>query len=68
LYWGTSTFTSGTSPTLFDGEFAPSSTVRPGMAQAFPVPMGGNSATGDNLRITTSAGITVYVTIGYYKA
>lgn len=68
MYWGTGAFTNGTSPTLFDGEFAPSATVRPGATQSFPYPMGGNSATGDNLRITTSAAMTVYVTIGYYKA
>lgn len=68
LYWGTGAFTNGTSPTLADVEFAPSATVRPGLTQTYPYPMGGNQATGDNLRITTSAGITVYVTVGYYKA
>ncbi len=68
IYWGTGTFAAGTSPTLFDGEFAPSSTVRPGMTQSFPYPPGGSSATGDNLRLTTSAAMTIYVTVAYYKA
>jgi hypothetical protein len=68
LYWGTGAFTSGTSPTLFDGEFAPSATVRPGAVMSFPIPTGGSSATGDNLRITTDAAGTVYVNLHYYKA
>lgn len=68
IYWGTSTFTSGTSITLFDGEFAPSSTSKPGTVLSFPIPVGGASATGDNLRVTTDAGITVYVTAQYWKA
>lgn len=70
IYWGTGTLatavTNGT--VLFDGEFAPSATVRPGYAQSFPIPLGAVSATGDNLRITTSAAMTVYVTVHYYKA
>lgn len=68
IYYGTGAFTAGTSETVFDGEFAPSTTSRPGAVMDFSVPIGGASATGDNLRITTSAGITVYVTGQAYKA
>jgi hypothetical protein len=68
IYYGTGAFTAGTSVTLFDGEFAPSATARPGAVLTFAIPVGGASATGDNLRITTSAGITVYVTGQAYKA
>lgn len=67
IYYGTGAFTAGTSITLFDGEFAPSSTSKPGVVLPYNFPVGGASATGDNLRITTSAGITVYVTIHYWK-
>ncbi|HEX5016500.1 MAG TPA: hypothetical protein VFX15_02815 [Actinomycetes bacterium] len=68
IYWGTGAFTAGTSPTLFDGEFKPSSTREAGVALVFPFPVGGASATGDNLRITTSAAMTIYVTGQCYKA
>lgn len=67
IYWGTGAFSSGTSPTVFDGEFAPSATVRPGWSMSYPIPIGGVSATGDNLRVTTDAAGTVYVTVHYYK-
>ncbi len=71
IYWGTGTLaTAVTNNTvLFDGEFAPSATVRPGVVLSYaPYAVGSVSATGDNLRITTSAGITVYVVVHYYKA
>lgn len=68
LYWGTGAFSRGTSPTLFEAEFAPGTNARPGAVQSFTFPPGGQSATGDNLRITTSAGITCWVTVHYYKA
>jgi len=68
IYWGTGAFTAGTSITLFDGEFVPTANAAPGAVMAFAIPRGGASATGDNLRITTSAGITVYVTFDYWKA
>lgn len=68
LYWGTGAFTAGTSPTLFDAEFAPSVTQRPGAIQSFPWAPGGSSATGDNLRITTDAAGTVMVIVHYYVA
>jgi len=68
IYYGTGAFSAGTSQTVFDGEFAPSATARPGAVLQFPVPVGGASATGDNLRITTSAAMTIYVTGQAYKA
>jgi len=68
IYWGTGAFTAGTSPTLFDGEFAPSTTSRPGCVIVAQIPPGGASAAADNLRITTSAAITVYVTLDWFKA
>lgn len=68
VYWGTGAFSAGTSVTLFDGEFVPSATTKPGAVLTFPVPVGGASATGDSLRITTSAAMTVYVSGQCYKA
>jgi hypothetical protein len=68
IYYGTGAFTAGTSVTLFDGEFAPSATSKPGAVLTFPIPIGGASATGDNLSITTSAAMTVYISGQAYKA
>lgn len=68
IYWGAGAFSAGTSVTLFDGEFAPSATSKPGAVMSFTIPRGGSSATGDNLRITTSAAMTVYVSGMAYKA
>lgn len=68
IYWGTGAFSAGTSVTLFDGEFAPSSTNKPGVVLPLAIPVGGASATGDNLRITTSAAMTVYISGQAYKA
>jgi hypothetical protein len=68
IYYGTGAFSEGTSVTLFDQEFAPSATVKPGAVLPFAIPFGGASATGDNLRITTSAGVTVRLSGQAYKA
>lgn len=67
IYWGTGTFTAGTSVTLFDGEFVPSTNSKPGAVLSFSIPIGGASATGDSLKITTSAAMTVYVSGQAYK-
>jgi hypothetical protein len=58
------TYTRGTDLAIFDGEFAPSSTNKPGVA------ISGTwmSATADDiLRVTTSAGISLTVTVWGYE-
>ena len=67
VYFGTSTYSAGTSKTVFRGSFAPAATVYPGVvigngAAPFII-----SGAGDALRITTSAGITVYVQVDYIR-
>lgn len=65
VYFGTAAYTRGTTPAVFDGEFAPSATSKPGYAQSPPVPYMG--ATDAELRVTTSAAINpLTVTIWYY--
>lgn len=60
------TYTAGTDPAIFRGEFAPSATVRPGVVKTFPVPF--VSSTADHqIRVTTSAGMTLYVQISGYE-
>lgn len=69
LWFGSSvdtTFTQGTDQVLFRGEFAPSSTQRPGALMALPVPIVSDTAS-NRLRITTSAAMTVYVTVVGYE-
>lgn len=60
------TFTQGTDQVLFRGEFAPSSTQRPGVVMSLPVPIVSDTAS-NRLRITTSAAITIYVTVVGYE-
>ena len=65
VYFGTGAYSRGTSRAVFDGEFAPSATLKPGYAQSPPIPYAG--AAGDELRVTTSAAINpLTVTIWYY--
>lgn len=60
------TYTVGTDPVLFRGEFAPSANSRPGVVKQFTVPF--VSSTVDHvLRITTSAAMTVYVQVNGYE-
>lgn len=60
------TYTIGTDPTLFRGEFSPSATVDPGMVKGFTVPF--VSSTADHiLRVTTSAAITMYIQVNGYE-
>lgn len=60
------TYTTGTDPVIFRGEFAPSATVKPGAVKSFNVPF--VSSTIDHiLRITTSAAMTVYVQLNGYE-
>ena len=58
------TYTRGTDLAAFDGEFAPSATSKPGVVQtgAFPA-----STIDHVLRVTTSAAITVTVTVWGYE-
>lgn len=60
------TYTAGTDPALFRGEFAPSATAKPGMVKSFNVPY--YSTTVDHvLRVTTSAAMTIYVQVNGYE-
>lgn len=65
VYFGTAAYSRGTSRAIFDGEFAPSATLKPGYAQSPFVPF--ESVAGDEVRVTTSAAINpLTVTIWYY--
>ena len=60
------TYTVGTDPVVFRGEFAPSATARPGAIKTFAVPF--VSSTVDHiLRVTTSAAMTVYIQVNGYE-
>jgi hypothetical protein len=60
------TYTVGTDPVIFRGEFAPSANSKPGAVKSFNVPF--VSTTVDHvLRITTSAAMTVYVQLNGYE-
>lgn len=63
---GDTTFTQGTDQVVFRGEFAPSSTARPGAVQTFSTPR--FAVTADHvLKYTTSAGCTIYITVYGYE-
>lgn len=55
-----------TTPALFRGEFAPSTTSRPGIIKSFNVPYLART-TGSNLFISTSAAMTIYVQVNGYE-
>jgi len=60
------TYTVGTDPALFRGEFAPSANAKPGIAKVMTVPF--ISTTVDHLlKVTTSAAMTVYVQLNGYE-
>lgn len=60
------TYTAGTDPAIWRGEFAPSTTAKPGMIKSFNVPY--ISTTADHiLRVTTSAAMTVYIQVNGYE-
>lgn len=67
VYFGTGAYSAGTSKTVFRGNFAPSSTVYPGVVIGNGSAPFCISAAGDALKITTSAGITVYVQVDYIR-
>lgn len=62
VYFGTGAFSRGTTPAVFDGEFAPSATNKPGVVMQGPF-MGAADA---DLRITTNTTGSVTVTVWYY--
>lgn len=60
------TYTIGTDPAVFRGEFAPSANSKPGVVKSFNVPY--VSTTVDHiLRVTTSSAMTVYVQCNGYE-
>lgn len=60
------TYTTGTDPAIFRGEFAPTNTSKPGAIKSFNVPY--ISTTIDHiLRVTTSAAMTLYIQINGYE-
>jgi len=63
LYFGTGAFSRGTSRALFDGEFAPSATSKPGVVMNGPFMAGTN---GDDLMLTTVGAGSVTVNVWYY--
>lgn len=64
VYYGTGAYSRGTSKAIFDGEFAPSATSKPGVVMQGPFIAG---ATGDDVLVTTSAAINpLTITIWYY--
>lgn len=66
VYFGTGAFSRGTSRPLFDGEFAPSNTSKPGVISIAP-PGGWVGAADEELKVTDSAAINpLTVTMWYY--
>ena len=60
------TYTVGTDPALFRGEFAPSATAKPGIAKVLTVPF--VSSTVDHiLKVTTSTAMTIYIQANGYE-
>lgn len=60
------TYTAGTDPVLFRGEFAPSATVKPGVVKTLNMPFV-SSTTDHILKVTTSAAMTIYVQVNGYE-
>lgn len=64
LYFGTGAYSRGTSLAIFDGEFAPSATLKPGVVMDGPFI---SAANGDDLMVTDSAAINpLTITVWYY--
>jgi hypothetical protein len=63
LYFGTGAYSRGTNRAVFDGEFAPSATLKPGVVMDGPFISGTN---GDDLLVTTSANMSVTISVWYY--
>lgn len=63
VYFGDGTYVRGTNRAIFDGEFAPSSTSKPGVIMNGPFIAG---AADDNLRIASSANINPLTATAWY--
>lgn len=64
---GTTAYTASTTPAIFRGEFAPSSTARPGVVKSFVYPYI-SSAADNNVLVTTSAAINpLYIQMNGYE-
>lgn len=61
-----STYTAGTDPVLFRGEFSPTSTAKPGVVKSLTVPFV-SSTTDHHLKVTTSAAMTLYIQVNGYE-
>jgi phosphoribosylpyrophosphate synthetase len=59
-------YSAGTTPAVFRGEFAPSSTSRPGVVKSFNVPYV-SPTVNNRLHVTTSAAMTVYIQVNGYE-
>jgi hypothetical protein len=63
LYFGTGAFVRGTNRAIFDGEFAPSATLKPGVILNGPFIAGTN---GDDLMFTSVGNLDITLSIWYY--
>lgn len=63
IYFGTGAYSRGTNLALFDGEFAPSATLKPGVVMQGPFI---SAANGDDILVTTVGDIDITVTVWYY--
>lgn len=63
LYFGTGAFARGTNRAVFDGDFTPSATLKPGVIMTGPFIAGAN---GDDLRFTSVGDVDVTLSIWYY--
>lgn len=67
LYFGSGAYTRGTNQAIFDGEFAPSATLKPGVVMTPHIPYTSLTAN-DSLRVTDSAAINpLTVTVWGYE-
>lgn len=64
VYFGTGAYSRGTNKPIFDGEFAPQSTSKPGFVASKP--NGWMGAADEELKITSTNAQTLTVTIWYY--
>lgn len=63
VYFGTAAYSRGTSLAIFDGEFAPSATLKPGVVDSGPWIAGTN---GDDIMVTTTNALSITITVWYY--
>ena len=63
LYFGTGAYSRGTSRSVFDGEFAPSTTLKPGVVLQGPFIAGTN---GDDILFTSVGNLSITLSIWYY--